>query len=163
MVLVWYPERLQTHFQVGSVPLHATPKGRGGKPQHLCWAERGKSHTKGTGRELTFLVAGSVALPDAHRLVVAAGRQALTAAVEGHAPYGGLVALQRGTAHPVVLLLVVQLHRVVVAGRGQQLRQESESQYIPKRRGSVGITQSPTPGSVKDHSKPMMRAVPDPP
>lgn len=97
---------------------------------------------KATARgELTFLVARFVALPDAHRLVVAAGRQALAAAIEGHAPHGGFVALQRGAAHPVVLLLVVQLHRVVVAGRGQQLGEESESQPTPNQRGSRGITE----------------------
>lgn len=68
-----------------------------------------------------MLIAWEILAPDAHSAVVTARCQALATGVKGQAPHGGLVAFEGGAAHPVILFLSVELHCVVVAGRGQQL------------------------------------------
>lgn len=65
---------------------------------------------------LTLLIAWFILAPNTHCLVITARGQALSALVKGQAPHRGLVALQCGEAHPVVLLLPVQFHCVIITG-----------------------------------------------
>lgn len=68
-----------------------------------------------------MFIARLILVPNTHGFVIAARGQALPPLVKGQAPHCGFMSFQRGEANPVILFLPIQLHRVVVASRCQEL------------------------------------------